>query len=288
MSIRVRAYRQSDAAALVSLSQTAVSPQQFHRNIAAKERAWVIEKNGRAVGLGAIDPVPGLDGVVSLEGRILFHHRRQGYGAVLLRTIVAELKEGTVGGTPIKQISYRVPEIHLPDAYFLTTQGFEIEHTEITLQRDLTTTLPHFNRRKDLTLTLFNHADTIAHLPLLYTRSFSKSRWYQPYTTDELQQIIQPSDELWVLRDENEQIGFAWLHFPQPAQVEIEPIGIMLGRQGQRYGSYLLNWLLHDMQQRGKTAVYLTAWQSNQAALSIYKSFDFVETGKTIYLALSL
>ncbi len=277
----IRRYRQSDLVELVRLGDTAVSPTRFQAFVERAYRNWVLVQDGRPVGFGTVTAVPGLTGLYQLHGGIAQSMRRRGLGSQLLAHIKTDLKH-----TAVEQISFVVSRRDSPAALFMQSNGFEVEHVELGMLCELANFEVKRVKtpREDVSISINRKQKIIELFSSLYDRCFEGLRWYQPYSEEEIQEIAQKEDQLFLLKDGSEVAGFAWIHHPDAETAEIEPIGILPVARGRGYGRYLLNHVLQTQKMSGKTAVSLGVWQANQAAVKLYQSVGFQEQSQTIFL----
>ena len=97
-----RFYKMADAVSLAVIHKKiypkrSSTPARFNRRIKdiidLGGYVWVILQGKEIAGYVAVSPMPGLDGVMDLEGFIDPARRRQGLGTVLLRHLLKELKK---------------------------------------------------------------------------------------------------------------------------------------------------------------------------------------------------
>ncbi|MFQ5399393.1 MAG: GNAT family N-acetyltransferase [Anaerolineae bacterium] len=239
---------------------------------------WVLAEGSVAVGYAVVSPVPGLDGVVSLEGGIHPEHRQQGLGGRLMAHVLAALPP-----LGLKQISAVVADIAGPAARFLHRHGFFVEHEEWFLRLpDLQTRQLVYATPANLRIRS-NFPSPIDLFCALYARSFGGTPWYQPYSREEVEETLaDPADILFLFRD-GRAIGFAWLQGEM-----IEPLGIVREERGRGYGRFLLQSALHELKQRGAAQVEIGVWRENETAVRLYQSLGFRHEKTTTYLALEL
>ncbi|GJM41880.1 MAG: hypothetical protein DHS20C20_21620 [Ardenticatenaceae bacterium] len=273
----VRPPKKSDAAALATIA-TAVSqprkhvnPNQLTWSMAQTDgRFWTITLKDQPIGYATLLPLPGLPGLFELAGGIAPQFQRQGAGSFLWQTIKHDLM-----GTAVQQTTYTVNSLDTPTARFLLHHHFAVEHEEYTMVlNDLDNiTLP--NPNTPFHLQRIGRQTAVPSLPDLYERCFVGTPWCQPYSAAEVAATWQPDDQLYYLGEDNQDIGFVWLHFPKAGVAEIEPIGIVQEKQGLGYGRTLLTVTLNQLQSQGIKTVTLGVWASNLAAISLYQSTGF-------------
>ncbi|KAA3664102.1 MAG: GNAT family N-acetyltransferase [Chloroflexi bacterium] len=244
-------------------------------------RIWTITQQNNLIGYAAVYPVPGLPNLAEIEGGIIPIKQRQGFASQLLHHIINVLHESTT-----QQISLTVSSLEAPAAHFLLHHNFFIEHEEHHLQLDNLQSQPlHL---APCTLHLAPHETAVSTFPTLYDQSFAGTRWHQPYSPDEIDITLSPTDEMLFYLYRNNPIGFAWIRFPNTTTAEIEPIGVVKEMQGKGYGRSLLNAVLHKLQQQGIQQVQLGVWADNQIARHLYHKFGFRHQSTTTYLAYNL
>jgi mycothiol synthase len=295
MQLDIHAYQPADAPDLMTI--WAVEPPVEPLTAPALERwlaamvadggrGWLARQDSRAVAFGWTERVPGLPGVLSLNGFVANARRRQGIGGALLARIVAETGPG-------HQLSYPVTHLASPVARFLGQNGFTLEHSELRL---LLTDPPDLDAPAlPAGLSLVTHSgDRAARLfRQLYQASFAGHPWYQPYDDEreiwsELRAIGGEPADILFLRLNNQYIAFAWLRQPEPNVGEIEPIGVVSAAQGQGYGRLLLAHAIQRLIQRGARQVRLGVWADNAAAIALYERAGFRPVSSLHYLARDL
>jgi mycothiol synthase len=295
--LNIRPYEAAHAPALTA-GHNAIYPERpttadaFHRHLMGIKRdggrIWVCGERKSAVGYAAVIPVPGLDGIVELEGFINPAHQGQGLGGRLLTHLLRELEQGDT-----RQVSHAVEALDTAAARFLRLHRFYVEHEEWIM------TLAG-NRLTDLTqpsdvalptgchLQTYPRASAIRHFCSLYERTFGSRPWYQPYTPAEVATALERASDILFLVEGEAPIGFVWLRWPAADKGEIEPMGVLEPYQGQGFGRYLLRAGLQQLAQRGVSQVELGVWQQNQAAIRLYRRVGFKYSHSLFYLATDL
>ncbi|MEW5989562.1 MAG: GNAT family N-acetyltransferase, partial [Chloroflexota bacterium] len=92
---------------------------QTKNGLAAGRQAWVMMREGRRLGYATAAPVPGLPGLLALDGFIDPAWRRRGLGGRLLAHVLAALKQ-----THNHQVAHPVASLDSPAARFLLKHGF--------------------------------------------------------------------------------------------------------------------------------------------------------------------
>ncbi|HRQ38867.1 MAG TPA: GNAT family N-acetyltransferase [Chloroflexota bacterium] len=297
----IRSSRPNDAAALTAV-HNAIFPHQPHTLqswaahvdgvLRANGRAWTLTHDNTPIAYAAILPVPGLPGLVELEGFVAPAYQRRGYGTQLLAHIKSEL-----AGTSVTQLSYPVPHLHAPAAHFLLKNNFFIEHEEQMMELSIdnyqltivNSRLPPFDRLRASLAT--RHLPLATAIPLfcqLYTTCFTGLPWNQPFTEAEVAATLQTGEDLLFFMEDDTPIGFVWLRPQADHTVQLEPIGVIPAKQGQGYGRTLLHLVLSQLAEKGVTAVSLGVWANNKPAVHLYHSFGFRQTESIIYLAYDL
>jgi ribosomal protein S18 acetylase RimI-like enzyme len=250
----------------------------------ANGRAWTLTLDAIPAAYAAILPVPGLPGLVELEGFVSPTWQRQGYGTRLLSHIKTEL-----AGASVAQLSHPVPHLDTPAARFLLKNSFFIEHEEVLMELRMDNyplTIDH--SRLPLAARHLPPATAIPLFCQLYTACFTGLPWNQPFTEAEVTATLQNREDLLFLVEDDTPIGFVWLR-PQANQtVQLEPIGIIPEKQGQGYGRALLHLVLTQLAAQGVTAVTLGLWANNKPALHLYQNLGFRQTESIVYLAYNL
>ncbi|HEX6383355.1 MAG TPA: GNAT family N-acetyltransferase [Anaerolineae bacterium] len=288
----VRHYDHSDAVALTPI-HNAVYPDEprmtasFQQHTASLEQAggnaWVVEAKGEVVGYAAVTPIPGLDGILGLEGFIAPAYRRQGLGSRLLLYVIQELEQSGAG-----QLSHYVTTVDAPAAHFLRHHGFFIEHEEWVMVLPELTHLPPLLPPTGCHLQTFNRSQAIQYFCSLYDQSFSNHRWYQPYSHAEVAATLDGAADILFLVCAFRPVGFVWTRMAESGAGEIEPLGVAKPYQGRGYGRFLLLAGLHRLKERGAQKVALGAWRDNKAALHLYQSLGFQHAYTRTYLAYDL
>ena len=290
--MKVRGYDHSDAGTLSAI-HNAVRPDEprttasFQKHIASLEQAggqvWVIEENGEIAGYAAVAPLPGLEGIVELEGFVAPTRRRRGLGSRLLAHLIREVEY-----TGVRQLSHYVTALDTPAAHFLRRHGFTVEHEEWVMVLPDLAQLPPLSLPTDCRLQTFNRATAIRHFCTLYDESFSTYRWYQPYSHAEVAATLGDAADILFLTCDGQPVGFVWLHLTEADAGEIEPIGVIGPYQGRGYGRLLLVAGLHHLARRGAKRAAIGLWMENEVALGLYQSLGFRHHYTRTYLAYNL
>ena len=242
-------------------------------------RFWTLTHQSQPIGYAALLPLPGLPHLFELAGGIAPAFQRQGAGSFLWRAV-----QEAVAGTAVRQITFTTDDLTSPTTRFLQRHHFEVEHEEWTMQLENVATAVFTPPNLPAKLQKGGRETAVRTLPHLYERSFAHTAWFQPYSAAEVAATWEPTDELWTLVSDDQPIGFAWLHFPEPNAAEIEPIGIVTEMQGVGYGRFLLTSLLKVLQSRGTQTVSLGVWTSNETAVRLYQSVGFQHSGSSYSL----
>lgn len=258
-------------ATAVSQPHTTIPPDNIRWSMAQTDgRFWTITRQNQPIGYAALLPLPGLPHLFELTGGIAPPFQRQGAGSFLWHTLRQD-----VTGTAVQQITVTTDDLASPAARFLQHHQFALEHEEWTMHlKNLATAVfnPPLLPGK---LQKLDRATAVRILPNLYKRCFAHTPWFQPYAAAEVAATWEPTDELWTLISDELPIGFAWLHFPSPHTIEIEPIGIVREKQGLGYGRFLLTSILQKLQNQGIQTVSLGVWANNETAVRLYQSVGF-------------
>jgi mycothiol synthase len=289
----IRPFQPADATTLAPIynqlyPEKVTTPAAFQRHLNRLGHAWVIEQSGQVQGYAAVQPVPGLEGVVELQGCIAPAVQRQGLGSHLLRRLLNELQ-----GSSVAQLSYPVSSLDSPAALFLGHHGFTVEHEEWQMRLGNLATLPAVQLPAGWSVKTLTHTTAIPLFRRLYRQSFSPHPWFQAYTAnrevvEELRAIGGTAADILFLAYDGEPAGFAWTRLPAPTIGEIEPIGLIPTFQRQGLGRQLLLAALHKLAQRGASQVQLGVWTTNTAAIHLYQQLGFRPTQTTTYLALNI
>lgn len=287
----IRAYQKRDAAALTAvynqLSPTAPYSlagwqQQMQTLLAKNGRAWTLLLDYNPIGFVSVSPVPGLPTLYELDGFIAPAYQRQGWGSQLLTHVLQALI-----GSDVSQISFAVSSLQSGPALFLQKHHFFIEHEEWNMQNlllDVASPTP----RAELTISRFSRATAVRLFEQLYPASFSGTPWDQPFSRDEIEQLLVNEHDLCFLMWQQQPIGFVWLQWQTPSEVAFEPIGLIKAKQGQGYGRYFLQSLLAQLKGQGGVVVHVGVWRNNEAALHLYQSLGFVYSSSVFHLAYNI
>lgn len=246
-------------------------------------RAWLMLVNEELVGYTAVLPVPGLPGLVEMEGFITPNWQRQGAGTRLLHHVQAQLT-----GTNVQQLSYAVSSLDTPAARFLQKHHFFIEHEEWLLTLS---PLSHYSSTIDhaqLTFKTLPQSQAISLFQQLYRASFHNTPWDQPFSDAEIAHSLDDHNPITFLFERDTAVGFIWVRRQSDTAVMLEPIGIIKEKQGQGYGRYLLQTLLNQLKSAGISTVTIGVWANNATAVHLYRSLGFQKTSSLIYLAYNL
>jgi mycothiol synthase len=290
---KVRPYEQEDAPDLAYIHNSifrddVVLGDRFRARMAAIQKSggsiWTILVERKPVGYASVRPVPGLEGIVDLQGCIDPRHQRKGLGSRLLNHLLADLIDG-----PVRQVSHPVNDTSEPVALFLKSHGFFVEHEEVFLKLDVERRLPVTELPAGYTLKHLPRPEAIGQLRDLYDKVFSGTPWYQPYVSDRqvAAELADASDILFLLH-RHQPIGFLWIHWLEFDQAEIEPLGILPAYQGQGLGRSLLLAGLEQIAQGGVRQASVGVWQENKAAIRFYERLDFVQDQTVTFLAYNL
>lgn len=289
----IRDYEQGDGVALTAVHNTLYPNHQFtqsgwqrhiERIMASDGRVWVITTADKPIGYAAVLRVPGLPGLVEMEGFIAPRQQRQGWGSRLLSHMCHDLS-----GSSVNQLSYATPTLDSPAARFLLKNNFFIEHEEWTMEWSMVNgQWSLVNGHWSLTIDHFPRSTAVPLFCQLYTASFMGTPWDQPFSEAEVADLLTNSDDLHFLLEDGRPIGFVWVHRSKDEPVSLEPIGIIPEKQGQGYGRWLLQTVLQRLMNDGVTAVTLGVWANNNPAIHLYQSLGFHNTTTLTYLACNL
>lgn len=287
----IRAYEPEDAAALADMHNTLYpnrprTPFDWQQHMADIARigghTWVLTVNGAVIGCAAALPVPGLAGLVEMEGFVAPAWQRQGWGGRLLQYIRQEAAEAG-----ISQLSYATPGLDTPAARFFRKNHFFVEHEEWTMTIGIGEWAMGSERWSTAACHLRSYPRNraIALFCRLYSASFAGAPWDQPFTEAEVARLLADGRDLKFLVEGTTPIGFVWVRRLEKTAVMLEPIGIIQAKQGQGYGRYLLQTILKQLTDEGVTAVTLGVWANNKTAIRLYQSCGFRQRDVTFYLA---
>ena len=290
----VRAAEKSDDLALAKIA-TAVSQPRSHvtpHAIAESDgRFWIITQQKQLIGYATLLPLPGLPHLFELAGGITPAFQRQGAGSFLWQAMKQD-----VGGTAaspgstqaVQQITYTVESLETPAAHFLQHHQFALEHEEYTMLLNNLHSMSLPELAEPAPLQRIGRQTAVTTLPELYELCFANTPWFQPYTAEEVAATWEPDDELYYLGENDDDIGFVWLHFPEPGVAEIEPIGIVRQKQRLGYGRSLLTTILQQLQEQDIHTVRLGVWANNQTAVNLYQSLGFLHHSSSYSLTYTL
>lgn len=245
------------------------------------EAVWMILADGELVGYTAVWQVPGVAGLLEMNGGIHTEHRRQGLGTALLQHVIAECKQ-----LPFHTLSYPVADLDTAVAKFLHHHNFWVEHEEWTMTLSDLSTVPELEKPL-CQLQTFPRAKAISQFINLYDDSFANTPWNQPFTQTEVANMLQNAADICFLMENKKAVGVVWLHFSNEHvyHANIEPIGIIQEAQGKGYGRILLTSILHQLAQQHVQTVSLGVWANNHKAINLYQSVGFQQTDTVTYLA---
>jgi mycothiol synthase len=291
--VRLRPYEPQDAAPLARLQGQLDPPQRqsapaFRRRLAALlasgGTAWVAAREERPLGYAALEPAPGLPGMVDLHGFVVPAQQRRGLGSRLWQRL---LKDATARA--FQQVACAVTSLDSAAAHFLRRHGFAFEHEEWRLVRTGLSELPPIALPPGCNVQSYPAAVANDHFRRLYEASFAAHPWYQPYNEEEVAaELTAAEGEILFLVCQGQPAGFAWPRRLQPHSGAIEPVGVAATYQGHGYGRCLLVAGLHWLAERGVHQVIIGAWRHNETALHLYRSLGFHHHESVIYLAFDI
>ncbi|MBY0545413.1 MAG: ribosomal protein S18-alanine N-acetyltransferase [Gammaproteobacteria bacterium] len=82
----------------------------------------------------------------------------------------------------------------------------------------------------------------------------------------------------WVLDADNTLLGYAIVMIAFD-QSELLNIAVSPAYQGNRWGEYLLTYIVAELKVRGINTLFLEVRKSNEAAIHLYKKLNFIEVG---------
>lgn len=291
--MQIRPFQPSDAGALLPTYNSAHPEDKLSVSTLSRRMESLTTSGGFAflmgdgpvvAGYAMVTPVPGLAGIVELEGYVTPEKRRQGLGSQLLEHLINWLR-----GKRVTQISCGFSSLDSPAAYFLRRHHFFIEHEEIVLRQPDLSHLPAIPiSDPEVALKRFKRSQAITHFLELYEQSFGEQPWYQPYDYEEIADTLTEAADLIFLTKEQTLIGFVWMRSGDGTVGEIEPIGVIRGYHGKGYGRLLLLTALHKLASRGYKQAKIGLWRRNTVALRLYRSVGFQPSGSMTYLAYDL
>ncbi|MCP4357048.1 MAG: GNAT family N-acetyltransferase [Chloroflexi bacterium] len=287
----IRKYKRKDAARLTAVhnilhpsdQHTHRSWQQHMENIQDNEgHVWALLVEGSLAGYTAVLPVPSLPGLVEIEGFIVPRWQRQGWGSQLLHHIKLDLAESEV-----RQLSYPAPSLETAAARFLQKNDFFIEHEEWTMSM-VNGQWSTVNSQRLMNTRTYPRQKAISLFCRLYPACFEGLPWNQPYSEEDVVDLLEHGRDLHFLLEDGTPVGFVWVQRESATAVTLEPIGIIQGKQGQGYGRILLQTILQQLTEEGVTAVTIGVWANNQRAIHLYQSLGFQHTNTLTYLAYNI
>ena len=283
---REQARRDALARLLAELRDDALPVDSYAEQLEASGGGlWVVweKKTGEAVGLAAVEGLPGLPELFVLGGGVSATWRRRGVG----RFFWGNLRE-LLPAVGIRQLEAAVPTAGV-DA-FLQTLGFREGHRELSLRLPLTAATEPAAPAAGLELRTLPAPEAIGTLRTLYAASFSGHPWYQPYEDDRaVAEWLQAAADILFLFRATEPIGFVWLQ-PQGAgwKVQLEPIGLLPAWQGRGWGRYLVAAALAEAYRRGFRVAEIGVWAENVAALGLYRSLGFQPVAERLFMRVDI
>jgi len=226
--------------------------------------------------------VPGLPHIAELSGCIAPPYQRRGLGGRLLGHVLKELQ--LPAGT-VRQVSHQVHSLNSSAARFLIKNGFYVEHEEIVLRRGDLQNIPRPSAREGAEIISLSRSDCMKTFSSLFTASFAGLPWDQPFSLDEIDDMLGGADDILFLTLASQPVGFAWLHLERNSLGLIEPLGLLPEHQGRGYGRFLLQSALLELLRRGATHAQIGAWRTNFPAISLYQSLGFKAQKTISYLA---
>lgn len=289
----IRAYRPEDAAALVQIHNNSYPANQMRPNAFSRYfndlhkaggKGWTILENREPVGYACIAPVPGLEGVLDLQGCIIPTRRRRGLGSRLLEAVIKDLE-----GNGRYQLSHAVHSLNSPAARFLQHHQFEVEHIEQQLLLEKPDRLDPVSLPPGFQLATYPLEMTVRSFRQAYDAAFQGLPWFQPYTSDEeVTADLETSSDLVFLLDGEKTAGFAWLRMPEQNLGEVEPFGLLPAYQGRGLGAKFLTAVIHRLIPRGAENIRIGAWERNERAIRLYQRLGFKHTNTQSFLAYNI
>jgi len=286
MNSTIRQFQAADERPLTRIHHQIYGGSRLPSRYFQQQANWSKEVNGRfltllhqiqPIGYASALPVPGLPHLYEMAGFVAPAHHRQGFGSRLFTQLCQSMR-----GTGAKQLSRSVSNTQTATSHFLRHHQFFVEHEESLMQ------LSGLQAQSLDSTPYILRSISPEQFCMLYDQSFGNSPWYQPFTVAEVLSTRQKGDALYGLWINETAVGFVWLRYPKKTVAEIEPIGIVMGKQGKGYGRLLIQHLLHKLQQQGIQQVQLGVWASNAIAIHLYQQFGFRHQNTTTYFAFNL
>jgi tRNA threonylcarbamoyladenosine biosynthesis protein TsaB len=99
-----------------------------------------------------------------------------------------------------------------------------------------------------------------------------------PWTSGNFQDSLNAGYECWVLQEQGVMIGYlVWMRVHDEAH--LLNFTLSPARQGRGMGSWMLTWLINQVQAAGLTKIILEVRPSNQKAIGLYTKFKFQVIG---------
>jgi mycothiol synthase len=283
-------YHPQDAAVLAQIHNRAfpgnqMRPSSFSRHLndilTIQGQVWTVSDEHGLVGYAYVTPVPGLVGVLDLQGCIDPAKQRQGYGSHLLSVVIASLM---ANGRP--QLSHAVDTLSSPAALFLQSRQFVVEHIEWHMLLENPGDYAPVSFPPGFRLATYPLAAAVRNFRKTYEAAFHGLPWFQPYTSDRevTAELSAPTDLLFLL--DNEKIaGFAWLRMPELDLGEVEPFGLLPAYRGKGLGAKFLTAAIQQLVASGAKRIRIGTWQSNDRAIRLYQQLGFKHINTQTYLA---
>jgi mycothiol synthase len=283
-------YHPQDAAVLAQIHNRAfpgnqMRPSSFSRHLndvlTIQGQVWTVSDEHGLVGYAYVTPVPGLEGVLDLQGGIDPTKQRQGFGSHLLSIIIESLM-----ANGRFQLSHAVASLSSPAARFLQGRQFVVEHIEwhmLLENPNQNASIPFPNEFRLVTYPL---AVAVRNFRKTHDAAFHGLPWFQPYTSDrEVTAELSDSTNLLFLLDNEKIAGFAWLRMPELDLGEVEPFGLLPAYQGKGLGAKFLAAAIQQLVASGAKRIRIGAWQSNDRAIHLYQQLGFKHVNTQTYLA---
>lgn len=291
-SYELRAATADDAAAIFVIHAAITSTDagemvawtgELEERLESGSRAWVAARGRRLAGYAVADPIPGLPGVYDLSGGMVPARRRQGLGTRLLRHVqMATADEAN------RQLSCRVDSLETGAARFLLARDFYLEHEECLLELRELSAMPPIPDTPAADLRPLPQERAVVEFCRVYEAAFAGRPWSQPYTSAEVAAALAGPDDLLFAMIDAAPVGVVWHEVLPDGRGRIEPLGIAAEYQGRGLGRRLLLAALHRLRGRGASSIEIGVWRDNIAAMHLYGSLGFAETGNWFYLACDL
>jgi mycothiol synthase len=283
-------YQPQDTAVLAQIHNQVfpgnqVRPSSFSRHLndilTVRGQVWTVSDEHGLVGYAYVTPVPGLEGVLDLQGCTDPAKQRQGFGSYLLSVIIESIMSNGHS-----QLSHAVDTLSSPAALFLQSRQFVVEHIEWHMLLENPGDYAPVSFPPGFRLATYPLAAAVRNFRKAYDAAFHGLPWFQPYTSDrEVTAELAHSTDLLFLLDNERIAAFAWLRMPELGLGEVEPFGLLPAYQGKGLGAKFLTAAIQQLVASEAKRIRIGAWQSNDRAIRLYQQLGFKHINTQIYLA---